>query len=255
MRKLSVVLLLICFYAKSQSYTVIHTIGKIYDSTSGKYLAKGLKISEDANLKFETKGARAAVLSSTRGRFVIQEASTSTSQSDVLYALSSVIAPVRGRLSTRAGAINNALDFQKHFAEEAIALVGSTYTVEVSPASYPMSESNFFYAQYSLNEETINKKLGNVDNRLVIETKSFYSVDGTPINPQGVRDIKLFYYKAEDQTSSFITNLNLAVVTNEELKSILEQFSENKVEVALELINSMYGKCTEEQLKQAISEL
>ncbi|WP_436514743.1 hypothetical protein [Ekhidna sp. To15] len=255
MRSLSMLLLFICFYAQSQSYTVIHTIGKIYDAKSGKYLAKGLKISEDANLKFETLGARAAVLSSARGRFVIQETEASTSQSDALYALSSVISPVRGRLSTRAGSINNALDFQKHFGDGAIALVGSKYRVTVSPASYPMSESNFFYAQYAYNGETINKKLGNVDDKLVIETNSFYSVDGSPIDHSLISDIKLFYFKAEDQTSSFITNLNLTVVSDEELKSLLEQFQKNSKEAVLELINSMYGKCTEEQLKQAINEL
>ncbi len=241
--------------APSQSYTVIHVIGKIYDSNSGQYLSKGTKVAENANLKFETSGARAAVLSSSRGRFVIQQNNQSTTQSDALYALSSVISPVRGRLSTRSGAINNAIDFNKHFDEGPVALVGSTYSVEVSPASYPMSESKFFYAQYQFQGETINKKLSNDDQDLIIDIDGFYSIDGKRIDPSLVKDIKLFFYSVEDQTSSLISNMDLVVVPKQDLKSMLELISDNKIGAVLELINSMYGKCTEEQLNQAMTEL
>lgn len=252
---LSMLLLIICFQANSQSYTVIHIIGKIYDAKSGKYLSKGLKVSEDANLKFETEGARAAVLSSSKGRFVIQEKSTTDSQSDAFYALSSVISPVRGRLSTRAGSINNALDFKKHFSEEPIALVGDEYSISVSPASYPMSESAFFYAQYQYQGQTINKKLAGEDDKLLIDVKKFYSVDGSPIDNSFVSDIKLFYFKAEDQSSTFITAMNLVLVSDDELKSIVDQFPDEKETAVLEIINSMYGKCTVTQLRDAISKL
>ena len=106
-----VILLFISASTFAQSYTVIHSIGKILDTKSGKYLSKGTKIDESASLMFETKGAKAAVLSSSRGRFVIQENAVSQSKSDIVYTLSSVISPARGRLSTRAGGINNKLDF------------------------------------------------------------------------------------------------------------------------------------------------
>ncbi|MEP1034334.1 hypothetical protein [Ekhidna sp.] len=254
MRYLSIMLILLCLHVQSQSYTVIHTIGKIYDSESGRYLTKGLKISEDASLKFETKGARAAVLSSSRGRFIIQENSDYSSQSDALYALSTVISPVRGRLSTRAGSINNALDFRKLFDEGPVAWVGNTYSVRVSQTSYPMSESQFFYAQYQYQNETINKKLNSDEEKLIIDTNSFYSIDGVEVDPSLVKDVKLYFYKAEDQSSTFITNMNLVIVSSEALKSLLDQFSDGKETAVLELINSMYGKCSEEHLKAAISE-
>ena len=241
--------------AQSQSYTVIHTIGKIYDATSGKYLAKGVKIAENANLKFETESARAAVLSSSRGRFVIQKSKTSTAQSDAIYALSSVISPVRGRLSTRSGSINNALDFKKKFDEGAVALLGNTFRTSVSQASFPMSESMFFYAQYMYKGETINKKLSSEDEDLIIDVNSFYSIDGSSIDHTLVKDMKLYYFKAEDQSSTFITNMDFTVVSDDALKSLLDQFTEEKETVVLELINSLYGKCTQEQLQEAIASL
>ncbi|SNS51644.1 hypothetical protein SAMN05421640_0481 [Ekhidna lutea] len=247
-----VILVLIAFQGQSQSYTVIHTIGKIYDTQSGSYLSKGTKISEDANLKFETDDARAAVLSSERGRFVIQQNSSSTSQSDAVYALTSVISPVRGRLSTRAGSINNTLDFQKHFNEGPIALLGDSYFVSVSSSAFPMSESKFFYVQYQYANETINKKLDNDGENLVFDLKEFFSIDGNSINPEMVKDAKLLYYNTEEQASTFITKMDLAYVSDEQLKSLNEQFPDD-ANALLEIINSIYGKCTEEQLKKAIS--
>ena len=248
-------LVLIAFQGQSQSYTVIHTIGKIYDTQSGKYLAKGSKISEDANLRFESDDAKAAVLSSSRGRFVIQQNSSSTSQSDAIYALASVISPVRGRLSTRAGSINNTIDFKKHFNEGTIVLLGYSYNVGVSPAAFPMSDSKFFYAQYQFNGETINKRLANEGENLVFNLNDFYSIDGQAVDPSLASEMKLYYYNADDQTSTFITDMDVSYVSDEVLRSLLDQFDEDKEAAVLEFINSLYGKCSEDQLKKAIARL
>ncbi len=245
---------MIAFESQSQSYTVIHIIGKIYDTQSGSYLAKGSKVSESANLKFETGGARAAVLGASRGRFVIQENSSSTSQSDAIYALSSVISPVRGRLSTRAGAINNALDFQKHFNESPVALVGDQYSVKVSSESYPITDQQFFFAQYQLGEENINKKLGGANGKLQIDINDFFSVDGKAIDPSKVSNVKLHYYDAGAGTSTFITDMNLSYISDEELESLTQQFPDDNTAL-LEVINAMYGKCSEAQLNEALGGL
>ncbi|WP_420317015.1 hypothetical protein [Ekhidna sp.] len=254
MRTLFILLILVAFESHSQSYTVIHIIGKIYNTESGSYLTKGSKVSENSSLKFESDGARAAVLSSSRGRFVIQKNAAASSQSDALYALSSVISPVRGRLSTRAGAINNSLDFQKYFNEGTVALIGNEYEVKVSPEAYPISDSKFFYAQYQLGEETINKKLRGESGKLNINLTDFFSVDGNPIDASAIKEVKLYYYDTEEQKSAFITDMNISYIPEEELKSLVDQFPDDK-EAMLEVINSLYGKCTEEQLSKAIEDL
>lgn len=248
-------MILIAFQGQSQSYTVIHTIGKIYDTQSGTYLSKGSKVSENATLKFETDGAKAAVLSSSRGRFVIQQNGTSSSQSDAAYVLTSVISPVRGRLSTRAGSINNTLDFQKHFNEGSIALLGRSYRVTVSSTGFPMTESRFFYVQYEYEGETINKKLSSDEDNLVINLNNFFSIDGNAIDPSAISDARLHYYDASKGSSKFITDMDITYVSDEILRSMLDQFEEDKETAVLEIINSMYGKCSEDQLKEAISQL
>ncbi len=252
---LSALTILLSLFISAQSYTVIHSIGKIYDASSGSYLKKGSKVSESAQLKFETEGAKAAVLSSSRGRFIIQKNSTSSQQSDLAYTLSSVISPVRGRLSTRAGGINNQLDFQKHFGEGPIAIVGDSYKVAISPNAYPMNDQKFFYAQYSYNGERINKKLSNDGDSLLVEVASFFAVDKNPINPAEISDAQLFYYDAEKQESISITSLNLNVVSNEELRSLVDSFSDlskdQQTDALHELINDLYGRCSKEEIAKA----
>ncbi len=252
MRLLPIILLLfIATHSVAQSYTVIHTIGKILDTKSGKYLAKGTKVDQSATLKFETKGARAAVLGSSRGRFVIQETSQAETKSDLVYTLSSVVSPARGRLSTRAGGINNKLDFEKYFQEGSVAILGDSFSVEVSPVAYPMDETKFFYAQYQANGEAINKKLPGENGNLQLSTSDFFSIDGQSIDPEEVTGITLYYYNATTQESSMITDLSFAVVSNEELKSIADQM-EGDIEGTLEVINSLYGKCSQGYLESAI---
>lgn len=255
MKYLVILTLLLAFQSKCQSYTVIHTIGKIYDTQSGAYLVKGTKVDEGAKLRFDSNGARAAVLSSSRGRFIIQQNQSSGSQSDAIYALISVLSPVRGRLSTRSGSLNNTLDFQKHFNEGTIALVGKSYQVSISPNAFPMSESRFFYAQYLHRDETINKKLGSSEDNLIIDLSGFFSVDGNPIEPASISDVKLFYYDVGKGSSKFITDMDITYVSDETLKSLVSEFSENPSGPVLELINSMYGKCSKEQVSKAIAAL
>ena len=250
----TIIFSLCCLIAQAQTYTVIHTIGKIQDTGTGKYLSKGMKVNETASLMFETKGAKAAMLSSSRGRYVIQENASTSGKSDIVYTLASVISPARGKLSTRAGGINNKLDFEKYFEEGPVALLGDSYTVKVSSTAYPMSESKFFYAQYNYNGETINKKLSSDEDFLIIQPSEFFSIDGNAIVPEDVADIKLFYYNSESQESLAITALNLALCSNENLKSISTEM-ENDMEGMLEVINSLYGKCSEEYLAKALEGL
>lgn len=252
----TVLILFISVPLFGQSYTVIHTIGKILDTSTNTYLKKGSKLNESAKLTFETKGARAAVLSSSRGRFIVQETSSSGSQSDLAYTLSSVIAPVRGRLSTRAGAINNQLDFEKHFSDGPIAIVGGSYQVDVSETAYPVNTSRFFYAQYSYNGERINKKLGSVEGVLVFEASTLYSVDGNSVDAAATSDGQLYYFDSDKSESTLVTTYEFNVVSSDDLKSLLETlndlFWEDRIDALHEIVTDLFGKCAKESIRTEI---
>lgn len=255
-KSIIVLLFFIQFSGFGQSYTVIHSIGKIYDVKNERHLTKGMKIDESAELRFDSPNARAAVLSSSRGRYIIQAASGTSAQSDLAYTLSSIITPARGKLSTRAGGINNTLDFKKHFEEGAIAVLGGSYQVKIAPAAFPMNDNQFFYLQYLYNGELINKKLSN-EGEVLIFDQSIYLIDDVPIDANQTSEMKLFYYNAAKQESELITGLVLSPVSDEELASIASNFSndENKNQSICEWINDLYGKCSVEQVENALTAL
>ncbi len=254
------IILILCVWltglAHAQTYTVIHSMGKIYDTASGKYLSKGMRIDESAKLKFESTGAKAAVLSSSRGRFVIQQGATTTDKGELAYALSSVLSPARGKLSTRAGGINNKLDFEKKFAGEAVAILGNTFKVAVSPSAYPMDESHFFYASYLYNGEEINKKLSNEGDSLVVDVPTFYAIDGKPIDPSATSEAKLFYFDAAKEESTLITPLTFVVIGGEDVQYMMDNIgggtAEEKAKGVVEVISTLYGKCSLQDVYRAL---
>ncbi|MEP3388669.1 MAG: hypothetical protein ABJO02_10805 [Reichenbachiella sp.] len=256
MRVLIIILFLAFQSAQAQNYTVIHVIGKIYDSKSGAYLKSGSKLSEDSKLRFDTPNARAAALSSSRGRYVIQKQSNQGSSSDLAYTLSAVLSPARGKMSTRAGGINNQMDFVKKFAEGPIAIVGGRYATAVSATSYPSDDTRFFYASYLFNGEAINKKLDVIDGSLVFDTNTFYAVDGIAIEAKQTTDTKLFYYDSEKEESTEITSLNFAVVSNAEFESIKNSLAdlsdEEQLKSLQEIISSLYGSCELANIEAAL---
>lgn len=210
-----------------------------------------MRLSEAAELRFESSGARAAVLSSSRGRYIIQAESNASGKSDIAYTLTSVINPARGKLSTRAGGINNALDFTKHFGKGPIAILGEEYKVPVSKMAFPMNDRQFFYAQYEYDGETINKKLNNLDDLLVFEVSSLYAVDDVPIDAEAVKSMTLFYYNAASQESTELTKMEFKIVTEEDLRVL---GSEDTEELTL-WINDLYGKCSPEAVEKAMAQL
>lgn len=252
MRIIILFLIITVHSVQAQNYTVIHVIGKIYDSQTSSYLKSGSKLSEDSKLKFETPNARAAALSSSRGRYVIQQQSNHDSGSDLAYTLSAVLAPARGKMSTRAGGINNQMDFIKKFGEGPIAILGGKYTTAISGNAYPSDEATFFYASYFFKGETINKKLEVENDELVFDMETFYAVDGSAIDPQKTSSTKLYYYDSQKEISTELTDLNFSVVSENEflnIKNSLEKTSEEEqVETIHQVISSLYGVCDKAQV-------
>lgn len=255
MRILTIILLLSYQSIQAQSYTIIHVIGKIYDRSTNTYLKSGVKLAERSKLKFETPNARAAALSSSRGRYVIQQQNTADDGSDLVYTLSSVLAPARGKMSTRAGGINNQMDFLKKFGEGPVALINGRYEVPISSISYPTDEIRFFYGSYQFNKESINKRLEVANDKLIFDTKSFYTIDGIPVDPMETSDARLFYYDSDKQESLEITTLDFAIVSPEDFDSIKSSLADMSLDEQLsamqDILTSMYGKCDAEQIRTA----
>jgi hypothetical protein len=257
MRSIVFIFLFVCSQALGQSYTAIHVMGKIYLPDRQEYLKRGTKILETENIEFQSGDAKAAMLSSARGRYIIQAGPKSASRDNLAFALSSVITPVKGQMSTRAGGINNMLDFEKQLGEGPVAWIAEELSVNVSSSAYPIDENRFFYLAYSYQNETINKKLSNDGQSLKFIKSEIYQVDDQSIAPTAVSNMELYYYDSENEEAQLIVEPQLVNVTNDDLSALQESVGagngEDNTSALLEFINSLYGKCSTDQLEEALA--
>jgi len=242
----------------AQDYVVIHVRGEIIRQQTNTPLKRGDKINGDEQIRFNSPEAVAAVLSSNRGRFILKSVDDKKEDSDLFYIFKSAVKPMRGRMSTRAGGINNALDFQKFFAEK-LAFIGEELRIKVSKSTFPQNEGNFFYIRYTYSDEQINKKLTSRSDTLIINKTELLKVDGQRISEEEASDYILFYYDAANQNSQQISILDFAMISIADLKSILSAMKESDIsvdpdEVAL-MVTELYGRCQQSNLVEALGAL
>lgn len=257
MKTIVFVLLLVSGQAMAQSYTAIHVLGKIYLPDRQEYLSRGTKIDESERLEFQSADAKAAMLSSSRGRYVIQPGPKAEATDNLSFALSSVITPVKGQMSTRAGGINNALDFEKQLGDAPVAWLTDELSFEVSSSAYPMNDDRFFYLSYTYRGEAINKKLSNDGQSLKFIKSEIYKVDDVPISPEDITGMELYYYDAVKGEAQLVTAPQLVSISTDELLALQASVGagsgEDSASALLEFINSLYGKCTAEALAGALA--
>ena len=247
------------FCSQAQSYSVIHVLGKIYDIRTKSYLRPGVKLDATSSLKFETPEAKAAVLSPSKGRFILQQSGSATEQHDLVYTLSALITPVKGRLSTRAGAIAGDVDPVKKFSEGPVAFIGDRYAVTISPVAFPMNATRYFYATFMYRNERINKRLYNRGDTLIFERPSFFSVDGRPVDPLETSDHELIYMEEDLSNYSSWKGPNFVLVSDADLSlladGVKDMKGQERIAAVQELIASLYGAVTEEEVRLALKRL
>lgn len=257
MRSIIFILLLVGSQAMAQSYTAIHVMGKIYLPDRQEYLKRGTKIDEAEKLEFQSSDAKAAMLSSSRGRYVIQPGPKNTSTDNLSFALSSVIMPVKGQMSTRAGGINNALDFEKQLGEAPVAWLSDELSFDVSSSAYPIDDNRFFYMAYTYQNEVINKKLSSDGQSLKFIKSEIFKVDDQPIASEDASNMELYYYDADKGEAQLVVKPQLVNISTDELTELQASVGagsgEDSASALLEFVNTLYGKCTADQLAQALA--
>lgn len=256
MKPIFVLLFAFAFYPiYSQEYQVLHVKGKIIRESDGALLKPGDKVSDKEKIRFDSKESMAAVLSKEKGRYILKATGDTERQNDLVYILKSTISPVRGGMSSRAAGINNDLDFQLYFAQAPYVWAGDVLKIAVSPAAYPMSDSRFFYIEYSFSGDWIGKKLEFEKEFLIIEKEKLFEIDGKPVDPEKVSGYTLYYYDTVTEESKKITDIQFVFITSEELQQIASQFqpinNDSYYHIA-EILSGLYGSCDPLQLENNI---
>ena len=227
-------------------YTVIKVNGTIIIKNNGISLETGTIFSGKEDLLFKTNDANAAVINPVRGRMVL------TSDNNNLTLAKSNFLPAMYNISSRAGAMVNLLDLQNHFKGKLVIV--DNLNLPVNSKNFPMDDNHFFFLRYKFKGEDINKKLNFLGDTLIIDRKSLYAIDGSPIPNPDYTLIKLFYRKGTE--SELINEFDLIfpdvnLLKNEVqiiLNGMKDKTEKEKIGEVTAYINEVYGKPDQDNL-------
>ncbi len=233
-------------------YKVIKVNGQIQIKKTGKNLSQGDEFASNTALDFKTTESRAAVISSTKGRFVLTADNNNSKGSNLVPAMNSV--------ATRSGAITNMIDLKNVFSDNYVII--EEVRMKIGKDAFPMiKEEKFFYVDYEYNGEVISKILKFSNDTLIMSKSDIFKIDGKAIeNPYSI-EIKL-YYRNELKEESTPINTFYAVfpeknALKQELKIILDEMAKKtekqKLEDVLSYINEFYGKPDKENVKSFLT--
>jgi hypothetical protein len=122
-------------------YQVVFVQGKILNQSKNQMLARGTKVSVRDKVVFKSKDAKAVVISSTRGRFILDSKKAKGNGSELIAFVNEVVSPLKtnSKLSTRAGANEKGItNLGNHFGTDknyvtTFAILGDSYNFKYIP--------------------------------------------------------------------------------------------------------------------------
>jgi len=110
---------------------------------------------------------------------------------------------------------NNIIDLMKFMSSDNL-LIEDELKLLVRIPQFPMNEGQFFYIEYTYNNERIPKKLSYIGDTLSISKIDLLKVDGKPIDPKSVSNYKFYYRNSITKMSTEICNLYPVFVEKKE---------------------------------------
>ena len=244
--------LLLSINAKSQQYQILHLKGEIFKVANDLALRTGDKIGEEEQIRFGSKDAMAAVLSTEKGRYILRPTKAISDQSDLIYVLKAAVTPVRGGMSTRAAGLKNLIDFRLYFAEAPYVWAGDVLNIYISGYAFPMNDEKYFFMRYQINDDTINKKLLSEGDNLIINKSTLFSIDGRTVDQNLASEFELFYYDSVEEESTLMTAIEFVFIDQETIQAIFNQYqdpTEDAYYKVADMLSDLYGKCDALQLR------
>lgn len=223
----------------SNEYKVVTVQGRIIFEQTGKDMQRGDLYVTGTPLSFTSTTDRAAIINDVNGRYVL---SSSKGKLKVL--------PAANNVSSRGGALLNIVDLKNHFAGRYLVLGKSR--IAVSPESFPMSDTKFFYLTYEHNGEQINKKLPFETDNVILDATEIFKIDGNAI-PVEEKLMTLYYkgdktYKINSFTPVFADEKSLKEEVTILLETIKEKTNADKMNEVTSYLNEFYGNPAKENL-------
>lgn len=225
----------------ADQYKVIKVDGKIVFQKTKSDMKQGDVFLPGTLLDFMTPQARAAVISSLKGRFVLSAAEQG--QTNIL--------PAANNVSSRAGALINLVDLQNHFSGK--YLVIGEMKLQLGKEAFPMDDQNFFYLTYMHNDEQIRKKLSSDGEFLILDKSEIFKVDGEPIAVTE-KEMTIFYRQGNESKKIGVFTPVFPDLSDlkGELEIIIEEFEDKdastQVKEITAYLNEFYGSPQKDNL-------
>ncbi len=230
----------------SENFKVIKVAGNIQVKTSGNMLSQGDVIASTETIIFKTEDARASVISKKSGRFLL------SAQGKIESPLKNNLIPAMNNISSRSGSILNLIDFQTYCKGKHVIL--DNVSIYISPQAFLMSDTSFFYTEYTYKGESINKKLLFHKDTLIINRDQLFTIDNVAVENPESAVVKIFYFAKG--SAKMISDMHLVFpeknLIKKEVQTILGEIptksAADKSNEIISYLNEFYGKPDKENV-------
>lgn len=242
----------------AQEYQVLHVVGEIQKVSDGTLLKKGETLNSDTEIKFITSDAKAAVLSTEMGRYILKPSEEEETQSDLVYVIKTAVFPVKGGMSTRGIIIANELELIYYFTEAPYVWVGDLLSIRIFKSAFQMSEDHYFYVRYTYEDSTYHKRISYDQDIMIFDKSELFTINEKRIDPNEVEGFRLnYFYKEEDVFNyNLICDIEFVYLTEEDVQSMFDELKETSKypynEMA-DILSDLYGKSDPIQLRQNLN--
>jgi hypothetical protein len=216
----------------AETYHILFIQGTIQNKNTGATLKRGDKLTATDKVVFKSKDAKAVVLSTTRGRFVL--ASKAGGSSELADFVSNVVSPLKtnSKLSTRGGDYNNGIqDFKAHFGKingdniPAFAIIGDEYLFPVDKSKYRMDAEQILSIYYHSNSgKKILKAIGFTGNIANINKQAHFLSKGVDPSDVNYIEIKPYDRKNNKPMEDVYASFKPIFINSDELKASFQEY-------------------------------
>jgi hypothetical protein len=218
-------------------YYIVEVKGNIV--ANGSLLAKGKQIKATDKLKI-SPGAKAIVMSSQRGRFVIPKPGVNTS-SQLEFFVKDVLSPLKtnAQASTRGGEeANGVIDLSNYFGRQQFLIIGETLNFDLDPNKYPLDNKSYLLLMAKVDGVTYLHKLPHTDKHVTLTKDAMLEArGGERIALTALEQVELYYIK--NNARQLVTSFKPVFLPEAEVKDFFDFLSKT----------TAFGELSEAQAK------
>jgi hypothetical protein len=218
-----------------ETYQIIFIQGTIINKNTGATLARGAKLSAKDKVSFKTKDAKAVILSTTRGRFVMTAKPTAAGNEFIAF-VNDVVSPLKtnSKLSTRGIGIageKGILDMSSHFGKlngetaPKFAILGEEYSFKVNLKNYPMNAEKVLAIYYEVANKKVGRKIAYKGDVATLSKNGHFTSKG--VDPADVNYVQIRPYdltKGNFDSDIVYASFKPIFINKDELKSCFQDF-------------------------------